>query len=30
MYRQHFTNDPRINGMTYGFAAMTLNGQRLP
>jgi CubicO group peptidase (beta-lactamase class C family) len=29
MHRQHFTNDPHVNGMTYGFAEMTLNGQRL-
>jgi CubicO group peptidase (beta-lactamase class C family) len=29
MHRQHFTNDPNVNGMTYGFAEMTLNGQRL-
>ena len=29
MHRQYFTNDPHVNGMTYGFAEMTLNGQRL-
>jgi len=29
MHRQHFTNDPHVNGMTYGFVEMTLNGQRL-
>ncbi len=29
MHRQHFANDPHVNGMTYGFAEMTLNGQRL-
>lgn len=29
MHRQHFTNDPRVNGMAYGFVEMTLNGQRL-
>jgi CubicO group peptidase (beta-lactamase class C family) len=29
MHRQHFTNDAQVNGMTYGFAEMTLNGQRL-
>jgi CubicO group peptidase (beta-lactamase class C family) len=29
MQRRHFTNDPHMNGMTYGFAEMTLNGQRL-
>jgi CubicO group peptidase (beta-lactamase class C family) len=29
MQRQHFSNDPHVNGMTYGFAEMTLNGQRL-
>jgi CubicO group peptidase (beta-lactamase class C family) len=29
MHRRHFTNDPHVNGMTYGFAEMTLNGQRL-
>jgi CubicO group peptidase (beta-lactamase class C family) len=29
MHRQHFTNDPHVNGMTYGFAEMALNGQRL-
>jgi CubicO group peptidase (beta-lactamase class C family) len=29
MHRQHFSNDQHVNGMTYGFAEMTLNGQRL-
>jgi hypothetical protein len=29
MHRQQFTNDPHVNGMTYGFVEMTLNGQRL-
>jgi CubicO group peptidase (beta-lactamase class C family) len=29
MLRQHFTNDPHVNGMAYGFVEMTLNGQRL-
>jgi CubicO group peptidase (beta-lactamase class C family) len=29
MHRQHFANDPHVNGMTYGFAEMTLNGQHL-
>jgi CubicO group peptidase (beta-lactamase class C family) len=29
MHRQHFTNDPHVNGMTYGFVEMTLNGQQL-
>jgi CubicO group peptidase (beta-lactamase class C family) len=29
MHRQHFTNDPHVNGMAYGFVEMTLNGQRL-
>jgi CubicO group peptidase (beta-lactamase class C family) len=29
MHRQHFTNDPHVNGITYGFVEMTLNGQRL-
>ena len=29
MHRRQFTNDPQVNGMTYGFAEMTLNGQRL-
>jgi hypothetical protein len=29
MHRQHFANDPHVNGMAYGFAEMTLNGQRL-
>jgi CubicO group peptidase (beta-lactamase class C family) len=29
MQRQHFTNDPRVNGMAYGFVEMTLNGQQL-
>jgi hypothetical protein len=29
MQRQHFTNDPHVNGMAYGFVEMTLNGQRL-
>jgi CubicO group peptidase (beta-lactamase class C family) len=29
MHRQHFSNDLRVSGMTYGFAEMTLNGQRL-
>jgi CubicO group peptidase (beta-lactamase class C family) len=29
MHRQQFTNHPRVNGMTYGFVEMTLNGQRL-
>lgn len=29
MHRRHFTNHPLVNGMTYGFVEMTLNGQRL-
>src|SRR6185295_8926354 len=29
MHRQHFTNDPHVSGMAYGFVEMTLNGQRL-
>lgn len=29
MHRRHFANDPRVNGMAYGFAEMTLNGRRL-
>lgn len=29
MHRRHFSNDPHVNGMTYGFVEMTLNGQRL-
>jgi hypothetical protein len=29
MHRQHFANDPHVSGMAYGFAEMTLNGQRL-
>jgi hypothetical protein len=29
MHRQHFTNDPHVNGMSYGFVEMTLNRQRL-
>ena len=29
MHRQHFTNEPHVNGMAYGFVEMTLNGQRL-
>ena len=29
MQRQHFTHDPRLNGVTYGFSEMSLNGQRI-
>jgi CubicO group peptidase (beta-lactamase class C family) len=29
MHRRHFTNNPHVNGMIYGFADMAMNGQRL-
>lgn len=29
MYEQLFTHDPRVNGMAYGMAEVTLNGQRM-
>ena len=29
MHRQHFTNDPRVNGWTYGFLELSQNGQRI-
>lgn len=29
MHRQHFSNDPRLAGMAYGFYEMQVNGQRL-
>jgi len=29
MHRQHFTHDPRINGMCYGFYEQNLNNQRI-
>jgi CubicO group peptidase (beta-lactamase class C family) len=29
MHRQHFTHDPRINGMCYGFYEGNLNNQRI-
>lgn len=29
MHAQHFTHDPRVSGMAYGFYEMNLNGQRL-
>jgi len=29
MHAQHFANDPRLSGMTYGFAEMLLSNQRL-
>lgn len=28
MHRQHFTNDPRVDGWTWGFMEWTLNGRR--
>ena len=29
MHRQHFTHDPRINGVCYGFYEQNLNNQRI-
>jgi CubicO group peptidase (beta-lactamase class C family) len=29
MHRQHFANDPRVSGMTYGFRELRLNGRRM-
>lgn len=29
MHAQHFANDPRLSGMTYGFAEVQLSNQRL-
>jgi CubicO group peptidase (beta-lactamase class C family) len=29
MHSQHFTHDPRISGMAYGFYEMSLNGRRM-
>jgi len=29
MQRQHFTHDPRVNGIAYGFYEMNLNGQHI-
>lgn len=29
MHKQHFTSDPHIPGMTYGFMAQRINGQRV-
>ena len=29
MHRQHFTNDPRVNGFAHGFAEATINNQQI-